>query len=258
MPNACIAVLYGAPSTNKTTICNTLKTDWPEVEILSLDLAGTRHSESLTPDFCGTLDRAISNSSQGKPTILKIEAALPNIEKVLTDYLQSKHHNCPTFVAATYLPLEENIRRIEAHNEKSENQQNIWRSICAIGGAFADPATPKTSDKYLETLQRSQMFNLAYNFIPEGPDYSEEVGKLFHLFGFAQGQEQVRLHSATPFYQTLTPQQTQEATANIARNMRKAQLKFNVENEVPSSSFFTTIFSSFLEQKAVASKGGKS
>ncbi len=81
-PNAVIAIIYGASTTSKSTICNLLTTELPELAIDGTDLAheeyqrekarclAAREPAPKRPTVFDMFDRAIANSQAGIPTIL--------------------------------------------------------------------------------------------------------------------------------------------------------------------------------------------
>ena len=184
-----------------------LKSELPELEIDGTDLAHEEYQREKArclaagepapkrPTVFDMFDRAIANSLAGIPTILDMGASMKNIGKMLTDYLQEKGISCPTFVAATYLPLEENIRRMEARNQAASaeggdptNQRDIWYSVNAISRSFGAPLPDDRNPKFVETLHRHQMFEIAAKHGPNPMDFPKEKDNFFKNFAFDKGQ----------------------------------------------------------------------
>ncbi len=155
---------------------------------------------------------------------------MENIGKMLTDYLQKKNISCPTLIAGTYLPLEKNIRRMEARNQGAlaeggdpTNQRDIWYSVNAISRSFGAPLPDDRNPKFVETLCHHQMFEIAAKHGPNPMDFPKEKDNFFKNFAFDKGQETADLFSrgarCDKIYQPLVP----ENSADIAANMRQVQ-----------------------------------
>ncbi len=259
-----------------------LKTELPELAIDGTDLAHEEYlrekarcledgkSAPKRSNVFDMFDRAIANSQAGIPTILDMGASMENIGKMLTDYLQKKNISCPTFVAATYLPLEENIRRMEARNQAAlaeggdpTNKRDIWYSANAISRSFGAPLPDDRNPQFVETLHRDQILRIADEHGPNPIDFPKEKDNFFKNFAFDKGQETADLFSrgarCDKIYRPLVPEHSAEIAADIAANMRQVQQAFN--SRISTSSFDpsrASLGASITEQDRGQGKGAGS